>query len=270
MNGAAAGPSGVPVYVVDAFTARPFAGNPAGVCLLDAPASEAWMTAVAAELRHSETAFVDRSAEPLGLRWFTPTVEVALCGHATLAAAHVCVETGIAGAEVVFATRSGPITARRDGARIGLTLPADPARPVPAPAGLVAALGASPTWVGRNAEDLAVEVADAATLERLTPDLAALAAMAPRGVVVSAPDEGVHDVAVRFFAPAVGVPEDPVTGSAQCAIAHRWAMRLGRDRIAVRQASARGGLLDVGPGRGVVEVVGSAVTVLAGHLLGEA
>ena len=267
MTGATAGSGGVPVYVVDAFTTRAFGGNPAGVCLLDRPMSEAWMAAVAAEMRHSETAFVDRSEAPFRLRWFTPAVEVALCGHATLAAAHVCIETGIAGAEVDFATRSGPIAARRDGARIALDLPADPASPAAPPPGLVTALGVPPTWVGRSTEDLAVEVADATTLERLAPDLAALATMAPRGVIVSAPGEGAHDVVVRFFAPALGVPEDPVTGSAQCAIAHRWASRLGRDRITVRQASARGGLLDVRPAAGVVEVAGSAVTVLVGRLV---
>lgn len=259
----------VPAFVVDAFTEAAFSGNPAGVCVLGEPAPEDWMAAVAAELRHSETAFVDMSARPYGLRWFTPAVEVDLCGHATLAAAHVLLTEGLAHDEpLAFATRSGVLEARTDPDGITLTLPADPARPAPAPQGLAEVLGATPEWVGRSREDLVVELAGAAEVEALAPDLGPLVPMAPRGVIVTAPGGPREDYVLRFFGPAAGVPEDPVTGSAQCAIAHRWAERLGRPVLDVRQASARGGRMRVRPGDGVVEITGRAVTVLAGRISG--
>lgn len=262
-------PPAIPVFVVDAFAEGPFSGNPAGVCVLGRPAPEEWMAAVAAELRHSETAFVDLSARPVGLRWFTPAVEVDLCGHATLAAAHVLLSEGLAHEEpLAFATRSGVLTARPGDVGITLTLPADPAREAPEPEGLAEALGAAPVWVGRSREDLVAELPAAAAVTALAPDLEALVPMAPRGVIVTAPGDGDDDYVLRFFCPAAGVPEDPVTGSAQCAIAHRWAERLGRPELSVRQVSARGGRLRVRPGDGVVEITGRAVTVLAGRITG--
>jgi PhzF family phenazine biosynthesis protein len=258
---------GVPVHVVDAFADGPFTGNPAGVCLLRAPAPEAWMAAVAAEMRHSETAFVDLSADPPGLRWLTPEVEVDLCGHATLAAAHVLFEEGLARGATAFATRSGELRARARGAEIEIELPAAPAEEAPAPPGLAEALGAAPVWTGRSGGDLVVELGSGEEVSALAPDVAALASMAGRGVVVAGAGGARCDVTVRFFAPAVGIPEDPVTGSAQSAIAHRWAARTGRDEIEVHQASARGGRLRARPHGASVAVTGAAVTVLSGRLL---
>ncbi len=261
------------ILVIDAFTDRPFAGNPAGVCLLERPADPEWMRRVAAEMRHSETAFLhplDDGDADYGLRWFTPTVEVDLCGHATLASAHALYETGAVGpdAPIRFATRSGVlVTTRDDRGRIAMDFPAEPAVPVAAPDGLAEALGARPAWVGRNRFDLLVEVADEDTVERLSPDLAAVGALDARGVVVTAasgrPD---RDFVSRFFAPAVGVPEDPVTGSAHCALGPYWAERLGRSTVVGVQVSARTGRVEVAVRGDRVTLAGHAVTVLDGEL----
>jgi PhzF family phenazine biosynthesis protein len=265
--------SPVPIHVVDAFTDEPFTGNPAGVCLLDEPLPEPWMQAVAAEMRHAETAFLVPGVDAWGLRWFTPVVEVDLCGHATVASAHVLWSLGRVAAEraIAFDTRSGRLGARRDGEWIVLDLPADPPAPADPPPPLLAALGLDAGRVRgvlRGRFDWLVEVDSAATLRALAPDLVVLRTVATRGTVVTAPGDapGV-DFVSRFFAPAAGVDEDPVTGSAHCSLGPYWARRLGRSDLVGRQLSARGGTVRVRVGDDRTEVAGRAVTVLSGSLL---
>jgi len=255
----------VPLWQVDAFTDRPFHGNPAAVCLLAEPRPEAWMQAVAAEMNLAETAFLLRDDEGFGLRWFTPTVEVDLCGHATLASAHFLWQDGHLKprAEARFQTRSGLLTARERDGWITLDFPATPAVPVPFPPGLAEALGATPVSVGRSAFDYLVELPDELSVTTLRPDLAAIARFPVRGVIVTARSErpGV-DFVSRFFGPACGVPEDPVTGSAHCALGPWWAARLGREDLVGYQASRRGGTVKVAVRGDRVRLAGQAVTVL--------
>jgi predicted PhzF superfamily epimerase YddE/YHI9 len=262
---------------VDAFTAEPFAGNPAAVCLLE-PGAEpdpAWMQRVAGEMNLSETAFLRPGPEPgaYGLRWFTPTVEVELCGHATLASAHVLWSEGRIGAgePIRFASASGPLAARPgpDGI-IWLDFPATPAEPVGPPSGLVEALGAgAPRWVGRGRFDYLVELEDEAAVRDLAPDLRWLGRLTPGsvGVIVAAAGRDGYDFVSRYFAPAAGIDEDPVTGSAHCTLGPFWAGRLGRDELTGFQASARGGLVQVRPAGDRVQLGGRAVTVLRGQLV---
>jgi len=256
-----------PIYVVDAFAERPFTGNPAAVCPLPVAASPAWMQRVAAEMNLSETAFLHRRDDGWNLRWFTPTLEVDLCGHATLAAAHVLRETGLAAGDVplVFHTRSGPLTVTADGAGYALDFPALPVARTPQPEGLPEALGAGPVWVGTNGMDLFVELADEAAVRSLRPDPARLARYPVRGVIVTARAAD-SDFVSRFFAPASGIPEDPVTGSAHCALAPYWAAKLGRTDLVGFQASARGGRVTVSVRGSRVVLGGTAVTVLRGAL----
>ncbi|MEU8912695.1 PhzF family phenazine biosynthesis protein [Streptomyces nigrescens] len=259
-------------FIVDAFTDRPFAGNPAGVCLLDEPADAAWMQRVAAELNLPETAFVHRTAEnTYGLRWFTPTVEVDLCGHATLATTHVLHTTQGAAPDAAlhFDTLSGALTARRhDQGVISLDFPADVPTATPVPPDLADALGAEPKWTGRARHDLLVELPDAATVRDLTPDIAALADFSGRAVIVtaSAPDGADHDFVSRVFAPAAGIPEDPVTGAAHCVLAPLWSGRLGRTTLTGVQLSPRGGRVGVELRGDRVTLLGQAVTVFDGEL----
>ncbi len=266
-------PGPVPVHVVDAFTDEPFRGNPAAVCLLEDPAPEPWMRAVAAEMRHSETAFVVPGGGAWDLRWFTPEVEVDLCGHATLATAHVLWSTGAAApaAPLAFDTRSGRLGARRDGDWIVLDFPVDVPADGEPPAGLLEGLGVDPARVvavRRARFDWLVEVDAAATVRALAPDHARLKTVPARGVVVTAPgDEDGVDFVSRFFGPAAGIDEDPVTGSAHCALGPHWAPRLGRVDLVGRQISARVGTVRVRVGPDRVELGGRAVTVLVGTLL---
>lgn len=259
-----------PCFHVDAFAAAPFRGNPAAVCLLARPRPATWMRAVAAEMNLSETAFVSPRAGGFGLRWFTPRVEVDLCGHATLASAHVLWQEGLApaAARLRFHTRSGVLTAARRGGGIELDFPARIARPAPPPAGLRRALGAPARAVLRNQDDWLVELRDRRAVVELAPDLAALRALPARGVIVTARARGEHDFVSRFFAPAVGVDEDPVTGSAHCALGPYWAAKLGRTTLRGLQASARGGVVEVEVAGDRALLRGAAVTVLRGELLG--
>ncbi|HET8787518.1 MAG TPA: PhzF family phenazine biosynthesis protein [Actinomycetes bacterium] len=264
-----------PLYQVDAFTDEPFAGNPAAVCLLAADADPAWMQRVAAEMNLPETAFLRPSAEAgrYGLRWFTPTVEVELCGHATLASAHVLFSEGLAeaGRPVRFDSASGPLTARPGaGGAIWLDFPATPAAPADPPGGLLEALGAGPVrWVGLGRLDYLVELEDEAAVRDLAPDVGRLGWLGSRGVIVTAAASGTgaYDFVSRFFAPGAGIDEDPVTGSAHCALGPFWAGRLGRDELTGFQASARGGLVQVCPEGDRVLLGGRAVTVLRGQLV---
>ncbi len=260
----------ISVFQVDAFTERPFAGNPAAVVPLAGPAAETWMREVAAEMNLSETAFLWPEGDLWRLRWFTPAAEVRLCGHATLASAHVLWETGRVApdAPARFETLSGRLTARRAGGRIEMDFPARPAREVDPIAGLAEALGARVEWLGRSADDFLVLLASAAEVGALTPDFRALGELPVRGVIVTAvadPTSG-RDFVSRFFAPSVGVPEDPVTGSAHCTLAPFWASRLGRDALVGFQASRRGGRVEVRCEGERVILGGVAVTVLAGEL----
>jgi PhzF family phenazine biosynthesis protein len=235
------------LYVVDAFTSQPFSGNPAAVCVTDGPREASWMQQVAQELNLSETAFL----HPLDsggwhLRWFTPGAEVTLCGHATLASAFTLwqIDALARETEARFHTLSGWLNCKREGEWIAMDFPTKAIVACPTPVGLAEALGVEPCFVGFNAMDYLVEVADAATLRSLTPNVTALASLPVRGIIVTAPsDTPEFDFLSRFFAPAVGVNEDPVTGSAHCALGAYWEAKLGKSELVGYQASTRGGVV---------------------------
>lgn len=260
----------LPIVQVDAFTNRPFAGNPAAVCVLPAPRDERWMQDVAREMNLSETAFLEREDDGYRLRWFTPAAEVALCGHATLASAHVLWEDGHLprGRQARFHTKSGLLTADAKGDWIELDFPATPAAPTPPPDGLADALGATPRWVGRSRFDYLLEVESEEVVRMLRPDFSALERVAARGIMVTsrAATAG-YDFVSRFFAPQSGVNEDPVTGSAHCALAPFWSERLKRTEMVAYQASPRGGVVRVRLAGDRVVLGGQAVTVLRGELI---
>jgi predicted PhzF superfamily epimerase YddE/YHI9 len=258
-----------PIYLVDAFADRPFAGNPAGVCPLDGPwPADVWMQSVAMEMNQAETAFVRPDGDGWGLRWFTPRVEVDLCGHATLAAAHVLWTTGRADGGLRFRTRSGMLTAARRADGIELDFPAEPASPA-ADDEVLAALGVpAARFVGRNRFDVLVELPSEAAVRAVAPDFRALATVPARGVIVTArSDDGRYDFVSRFFAPACGIDEDPVTGSAHCCLADYWGRALEKDEMVGYQASARGGVVRVRRAGDRVKLIGTAVTVLEGKLV---
>lgn len=257
-------------WIVDAFTDRAFRGNPAGVVVFDTgrPAPAAWMQDLAAELKHSETAFVTPRADGgYDLRWFTPSVEVDLCGHATLAAAHVLRADGSSG-PFVFHTRSGVLTARPVDGGIVLDFPAVPTQPLPEPPELAGALGVRPRLVLQAGPDILAELDDESSVAVLDPDFAAIARLACRGVIVTAPADpgGDADFVSRFFGANIGVGEDPVTGSAHCALGPFWQQRLGRSSLVGAQLSSRGGRVRVAVQGDRVELRGQAVTVLSGTL----
>lgn len=263
----------IPLFQIDAFADAPFAGNPAAVCLLDGPAEEAWMQRVAAEMNLAETAFLHPVEGGYALRWFTPAVEVALCGHATLASAHALYETERLprDAPARFHTASGLITVvPADEGRLMMDFPATPpASADDMPDGLAEVFGVAPVWTGRSRFDLFIEVPDEAAVRGLAPDPAAVARLGARGIIVTArAEEGrPYDFVSRFFAPGSGIAEDPVTGSAHCALAPFWAERLGREELTGYQASARGGLVGVRVRGDRVALTGRAVTVLRGELV---
>jgi PhzF family phenazine biosynthesis protein len=261
----------VPIVQVDAFTAEPFAGNPAAVCVLPAPREERWMQAVAREMNLSETAFLVRRADgAFDLRWFTPVAEVELCGHATLASAHVLwSEQHLPASETArFQTRSGELRATARAPWIELDFPATVPAPATAPPGLGTALGVEPVAVLTSRFDFLAELDSEAAVRALAPDFRALRSLGVRGVIVTAPAATAgFDFVSRFFAPGVGVDEDPVTGSAHCALAPFWGARLGRDEMTGYQASARGGVVRVRLAGDRVILAGQAVTVLRGELV---
>jgi PhzF family phenazine biosynthesis protein len=261
---------GIPFTQVDAFAAVPFAGNPAAVFVLGEPREDVWMQAVAREMNLSETAFLEKRPDGFGLRWFTPIAEVALCGHATLASAHVLWETGElpATATARFFTQSGALLAARRGEWIELDFPSRPESPATPPADLARALGASPAYVGQNVDDYLVLLASEADVRALQPDLTALRPLGVRGVIVTAPASSPgFDFVSRFFAPGVGVDEDPVTGSAHCCLAPFWEQRLAKREMVGLQVSARGGVVRVRAAGERVVLAGQAVTVVRGELL---
>jgi len=261
---------GLTIFHVDAFTDKPFAGNPAAVCILSEPSDARWMQSVAQEMNLSETAFLARQSDGYNLRWFTPTLEVDLCGHATLASAHVLWEAGYLRAEeqARFSTRSGLLTAVRKHDWIELDFPAEPESPATPPHNLAKALGVAPLYVGRNRFDYLVEVDSEATVRKLTPDFSLLREIRARGVIVTslASSPG-YDFVSRFFAPGAGIDEDPVTGSAHCCLGPFWGTRTGANAFTAFQASARGGVVRVCVNGGRVQLGGKAVTILRGELL---
>ena len=260
----------VPIHTVDAFTTAAFAGNPAAVCLLEAPAPEPWMRAVAREMNLSETAFVHREGGHFRLRWFTPAKEVVLCGHATLASAHVLWTEGWLrqDEEASFETLSGRLTCRREGDAIAMDFPANPGSPAAAPEGLWEALGIAPCPVLRNHLDYLMVVTDEATVRSIRPDFAALARMGDvHGFVVTAPaKDSAFDYVCRYFVPAFGIDEDPVTGSIQTMLGPYWCDRLGKREVRAYQASARGGSMRVRLAGARVVLTGNAVTTVKGTL----
>jgi predicted PhzF superfamily epimerase YddE/YHI9 len=259
----------VALFHVDAFASAPFTGNPAAVCLLDAPVDDQWMQGVAAEMNLSETAFVRQRGNGFELRWFTPSTEVELCGHATLASAHVLWESGILdlGAAAEFHTRfRGRLRAERAvGETIELDFPSDPPAPAPLPDGMVEALAVEPRNTARARVGYLVEVASEEVVRALGPDFSRLASF-ESVVVTSAGASQPHDFVSRYFAPRYGIDEDPVTGAAHCALAPYWAERLGRDTLVGYQASSRGGSVAVRLAGDRMILGGRAVTVARGEL----
>jgi PhzF family phenazine biosynthesis protein len=259
-----------PIWLVDAFTSRPFGGNPAGVCLLQEQREAAWMQGVASDMNQAETAFVRPLEDGFDLRWFTPAIEIDLCGHATLASAHVLWETGALGpnSPARFHTRSGVLTAARKGDWIELDFPATPEEQVEAPLGLAEALGIEPRYVGKSRFDYLVEVDGEESVLKLEPDFGRLRTIPCRGVIVTSLAQNSDcDFVSRFFAPAAGINEDPVTGSSHCCLGPFWGRRLARDAFVARQLSPRGGLVKVHLEGSRVFLGGQAVTVLKGELL---
>ncbi|NYJ08548.1 PhzF family phenazine biosynthesis protein [Petropleomorpha daqingensis] len=234
----------VPIFQLDAFATRRFTGNPAAVVVLERFPDDALLQAVAAENNLAETAFLVRSTDADRLRWFTPTVEVPLCGHATLAAGAVVLERLEPGRDrVVFDTASGPLTVERDGSVYRIDLPARTVRSVPLPPALAHALGVTPEETAVDGSNYLALLPTADDVRSLEPDLAAIARLDRTGVVVTAAGDGAHDVVSRYFAPAKGIPEDPVTGGAHCALVPFWSARTGKDTFLAHQASRRGGEL---------------------------
>lgn len=261
----------IPLYLVDAFTAHPFAGNPAAICLLSAPRDAGWMQNVAAEMNLSETAFLVPADEGFDLRWFTPTVEVDLCGHATLASAHVLWETGRlpADADARFHTRSGLLTARRDGEWIELDFPAYPAELVSPPPDVLAGLGVEPVAVSlaRDGHNHVVELASEAAVRALEPDFTRFRRLETGVIATARGDDPGVDFVSRYFASAFGIDEDPATGSTHCVLGPYWQKRLGKSELRARQISARGGELRVRVEGDRTAIAGQAVTVLGGELV---
>jgi PhzF family phenazine biosynthesis protein len=260
----------VSLTYVDAFSDGPFTGNPAAVCLLRDAAEASWMQRVAAELNLAETAFVVRRPDQdFDLRWFAPAVEVDLCGHATLASAHVLWETGTLQRSQTarFHTRSGLLTATMAGDWIELDFPSTPPKIVEAPVGLLEAVGVTARAVGRSPFDYLIEVADEATVAAAAPDFAKLKQISTRGVMVTArsanPD---YDFVSRFFAPGAGIDEDPATGSAHCCLAPFWQGRLGKNAFVARQLSRRGATIKVAVAGDRIKLAGQAVTMVRGEL----
>jgi PhzF family phenazine biosynthesis protein len=254
---------------IDAFTDAAFKGNPAAVCFMDGARDDQWMANVAMEMNLAETAFLTKQDDGWGLRWFTPAVEVDLCGHATLASAHAIWSEGFSDDAVLrFHTRSGILTAKHDGDMIELNFPAKREEPIAAPAGLLDALGVNnATYIGRNQFDYIVELPSEAEVRALKPDHAVLRQLPVRGIIVTSRGTGDYDFISRFFAPGSGIDEDPVTGSSHCCLTPYWSSRLGKTEMNAYQASPRGGAIRVRLDGDRVKLAGRAVIVLRGELL---
>jgi PhzF family phenazine biosynthesis protein len=258
----------VALYQVDAFTDHLFGGNPAAVCLLDEARDEAWMQAMAAEMNLSETAYLVPRADGYDLRWFTPTVEVDLCGHATLASAHILWEIGRlrADEEARFHTKSGLLLARRQGAWLELDFPAYPPQACEAPAGLREGLAVEPVWVGESRSMYVVELETEAVVRALAPDFGRLTAVDGGIIATSRSDDPEFDFVSRFFIPAYGIDEDPVTGSAHCHSGPYWSDHLGKTEMLAKQVSRREGIIRVRVAGDRTFLGGQAITVFRGTL----
>jgi PhzF family phenazine biosynthesis protein len=260
---------GLKIFQVDAFTDEAFKGNPAAVCVLPQPRDEVWMQNLAREMNLSETAFLRRQKAGFDLRWFTPAVEVDLCGHATLASAHILWETGLLTAkeQARFHTRSGLLTAERRQDWIELNFPATPDQPAATPPGLGEALGVTPKYTGKSKFDYLVETDTEENVRNLRPDFNLLREMKVRGVMVtSRASSAGYDFVSRFFAPGAGIDEDPVTGSAHCCLGPFWSRRLGKKELVAYQASKRGGTVRVRVSGERVYLSGQAITILRAEL----
>ena len=258
------------LYQVDSFTDTAFKGNPAGVCLLSGPADETWMQNLAAEMNLSEAAFLYPDGDHYQLRWFTPVVEVDLCGHATLASAHILWETGLLreGITARFQTRSGELRAEKDGSSIKMDFPAIATDDSDEPTGLTAALGIKAEYIGKGRQHYLVQVANADDVAKARPDFSALLKSTDFRIILTAKSSSPHyDIVSRFFAPSLGINEDPVTGSAHCCLAPFWYGRTGMKNIRAYQASARGGRIDLEVRDKRVILGGQAVTVFHLKLL---
>ena len=257
------------LFQVDAFTDKPFKGNPAAVCILPEAFDEGWMQNMAMEMNLSETAFLHKREDGFSLRWFTPSVEIDLCGHATLASAHVLWEAGILkpDEQALFHTRSGILTAKRNEGWIELDFPVEPEDETPPSPRLISAIGVSPKYTGKNRFDYLVEVESEEVVRKVTPDFELLASVPARGIIVtsiSASDD--YDFVSRFFAPAAGINEDPVTGSAHCCLGPYWKKRLNKNSFTAYQASSRGGVVRVSLSGDRVLLGGQAVTIFKGEV----
>lgn len=252
------------LYQVDSFTAIPFKGNPAGVYITDKAVDESRMKAIATEMNLSETAFLHPAENGYNLRWFTPAAEVELCGHATLASAHILWEQGYleSNVDAVFHTLSGELTARNLNKGIELNFPATPLTESDPPQGLIEALGVTPLFVGQNKFDYLVEVGTIEDVANCKPNFSELKKAGARGVMITAQDkDGKYDFVSRFFAPGVGIDEDPVTGSAHCTLGPYWAEKLGKTELSAYQASQRGGEVGIVVDGDRIKLTGQAITV---------
>lgn len=259
-----------PITQVDAFTDTPFSGNPAAVCILPAQVDEGWMQRVAAEMNLSETAFVVKQEDGYGLRWFTPVSEVDLCGHATLASAHVLWEKGHLDSDetVIFHTKSGVLTCEQKEEWIEMNFPINRESPAAPPDALVEGLGLMPRYAGKTEFDYLLEADSEAAIRDLAPDFQLLKTVPMRGCIVTArSDNTEYDFISRFFAPGLGVNEDPVTGSAHCCLGPFWAKRLKKEELTAYQASTRGGVVRMRTLGDRIVLGGKAVTVMEGELL---
>jgi len=261
---------GINIYQVDAFASEPFSGNPAAVCILDNEADENWMQNIAGEMNLSETAFLYSVGDSFNLRWFTPTVEVDICGHATLASAHILWEEGyLESSEIAqFYTRSGLLIASKNADTLELNFPSDPEQEAPIPEGLKEGLGVSPIYVGKNSFDYLVQVEDEEKVRNLNPNFDLLKTVPARGIIVtSVCDSDQYDFVSRFFAPAAGINEDPVTGSAHCCLGPFWGKKLGKSKLKGLQVSRRGGVVHVSVADDRVILGGKAVTIFRGAIV---
>lgn len=260
---------GPKIYQVDAFTDKAFQGNPAAVCILSEPLEESWAQKLAMEMNLSETAFLYKDKGHYQLRWFTPAVEVALCGHATLASAHILWEENYLDPQetAIFETKSGILRAENQNGWIRLDFPEKPATETLPPPGLLQALGVEAAYVGVNKFDYLVEVEQEETVRNLTPNLQELRKLPVRGVIVTSRSQSQEfDIVSRFFAPGSGIDEDPVTGSAHCCLGPYWQKKLNKDTLQAYQASRRGGKLKVEMKAGRVYLYGQAITIFKGEL----